>query len=222
MPRERYQDKLEQLREDVVAMGDLVLERYEQALLAVENQNGELGETVITGDHEVNEMYLELERDCVELLALQQPVAGDLRFIAASFKIITDLERVGDLATNLGRLAMEIEGDLHPALDLRHIADAAWDMVADAIAAYREEDPEACREIAARDDDLDHACELASERVVRALIDEIPEEAEPEALVAEASTALITIRDIERVGDHAVNISARTLYMIENSDELIY
>ncbi len=222
MVRHEYQRRLEELREDVVDMAELVLERYEQALRAVETQDADLGESVITGDDDVNEMYLALESDCIELLALQQPVAGDLRFIAASFKIITDLERVGDLATNLGRLAMEIEEDLHSALDLRDIADSAGEMVADAIEAYRMEDAEATREIAARDDELDRACEVASHQVVRALIEEIPEEADPEELLDEASTALMAIRDLERVGDHAVNISARTLYMIENDDELIY
>ena len=222
MVRTEYQRRLERLREDVVQMGELVLERYEQALTAIETQDSELGEDVIVRDDEINELYLDLEGDCIELLALQQPVAGDLRFIAASFKIITDLERVGDLATNLGRLAMSLTDDIHSALDLRHIADAAGDMVADAVEAYDREDPDACREIAARDDDLDAACERASERVARALIDEIPDDANPEALLDEASTALIAIRDIERIGDHAVNISARTLYMIENDDELIY
>ena len=222
MVRRKYQRRLLELREDVVSMGDMVLDRYEEALQAVETHDSDRGEAVIVGDHEVNEAYLDLEGDCIELLALQQPVAGDLRFIAASFKIITDLERIGDLATNLGRLAMEIDGELHPALDFRHIADAAKEMVADAVAAYDTEDADACREIAARDDNLDHACEIASKRVVRALIDEIPDETDPEELLEEASTALLAIRDLERVGDHAVNIAARTLYMIENNDELIY
>lgn len=222
MVRTEYQRRLAQLRSDVVDMGNLVLERYEQALRAVETKDRDLGEEVIVRDDEINQLYLDLESDCIELLALQQPVAGDLRFIAASFKIITDIERVGDLATNLGRLAMELTDDIHPALDLRHLGDAAGEMVFEAIEGYRLEDPETCREIAARDDDLDHACERASERVVRALIDEIPDEANPEKLLEETSTALIAIRDIERVGDHAVNISARALYMIKNDDELIY
>lgn len=203
-------------------MGEHVLAQYELGLRAVETRDGSLGESVITGDHEINERYLELESDCVELIALQQPVAGDLRFIAASFKIITDLERVGDLATNLGHLAMAVDEPLHPALDFRHIADAAGEMVADAMEAYAESDAISCRQIAASDDALDEACEEAGERIVRALIEEIPSEADHEALIEEATIAFVAIRDLERVGDHAVNICARTLYMVENDDELIY
>ncbi len=222
MPRTDYQRDLDRLRQNVVEMGEHVLAQYEQGLRAVETRDGTLGESVITGDHEINRRYLGLESDCIELIALQQPVAGDLRFIAASFKIITDLERVGDLATNLGRLAMTLDDPLHPALDFRHIADAAGEMVADAMTAYETGDADACREIATRDDQLDDACEAAGARIVRALIEEIPGEADHESLIEEATISFVAIRDLERVGDHAVNICARTLYMIENDDELIY
>ena len=95
MPRDDYQRQLEALREDVLYMGEVVAERLRMGLDALEQQDGELGQEVIDRDSEVNEMYLDLEKDCVDLLALQQPVAGDLRFIASSFKIITDLEQIG-------------------------------------------------------------------------------------------------------------------------------
>lgn len=222
MARTAYQDRLDQLRRDVVSMADQVLERFDDAIRAMETRDAELGEAVITGDHEINQIYLDLEGDCIELLALQQPVAGDLRFIAASFKILTDLERIGDLATNLARYGVEGEGELHPAVHVRELASVAKGMVEDAVRAYEDELPDLCYEISDRDDDLDGRCELASGRILKELIEETPGNIDSEQEFEDASLAFFTIRDIERVGDHAVNIAARTLYMIENDSELIY
>lgn len=226
MPRQEYQRRLAQLRTDVVGMADLVLDRYELALRAYEEDDPGLAERVITGDADVNDRYLELEGDCIELLALQQPVAGDLRFIAASFKVITDLERVADLATNFAHYSRTAEGAPHESVSLRQLADDAGEMVRDAVAAYEAEDVEACREVAFRDDELDDACEAASERILSKLVrrDDISgtDEEPIETVLEDASTALLTIRDIERVGDHAVNVAARTLYMVETDDELLY
>jgi phosphate transport system protein len=226
MARKGFQEQLEELRENVLYMSEVVLERVRMGLRALESKDEDLAHEVIEGDHEINELYLELEQDCIDLFALQQPVAGDLRFIAASFKIITDLERVGDLATNLGDYTLQANRDLYPDVDIQGIGDAVIEMVDDAMAAYAEEDVEACYGIDDRDDEVDALCERASSTVVRDLIEtEIDEgdlEEEIEDLMSEVSRLLLTIRDLERIGDHAVNIAARTLYMVENSDELIY
>ena len=226
MPRKSYQEQLQQLSEDVLYMSEVVLERLRMGLDALELKDADLAWAVIEGDDEVNEMYLDLEKDCIGLFALQQPVAGDLRFIAASFKIITDLERIADLAVNLGDYALEAERDVFPDVDMQEIGEMVVEMVEDAMDAYAAEDAASCFEIAERDDGVDAFCERASEVVVRDLIEtEISEtatEPEVEALLDEVSRLLLTIRDLERVGDHAVNIAARTLYMIENNDELIY
>jgi phosphate transport system protein len=226
MPRKSYQERLEELREDVLYMSEVVLERLRMGLDALEQKDEDVAQEVIQGDHEVNELYLDLEQNCVDLLALQQPVAGDLRLIAASFKIITDLERIGDLATNLGEYTLSASRDVFPEVDIQGIGDAVIEMVEDAMAAYADEDVDACFELAGRDDDIDDRCEAASEIVVRDLIerevDDGTTEAEVESLMADVSRLLLTIRDLERVGDHGVNIAARTLYMVESDDELIY
>ena len=223
MPREDYQQKLESLREDVLYMGEVVAERLRMGLDALEQQDDELGQQVIDRDDEVNELYLDLEQDCIDLLALQQPVAGDLRFIASSFKIITDLERIADLATNLGGYAKEAQYEVFPDVDVQRIGDETLEMLAMAMAAYEDEDAEGCFRVAERDDDLDALCEAASETIVRDLIEkEASDEGEVEDLMSDVSRLLLTVRDLERVGDHTVNVAARTLYMIENSDELIY
>ncbi|WP_248518005.1 phosphate signaling complex protein PhoU [Salinarchaeum laminariae] len=226
MARESYQEKLDDLRDDVLYMSELVLERLRDGLDALDRKDEELARTVIEGDHEINQLYLDLEQDCIDLLALQQPVAGDLRFIASSFKVITDLERIGDLATNLAGYAEDADQDRYPDVDVQSLGDAVIAMVEDAMMAYAEEDTDACFDISDRDDEIDELCERASQTVVRDLIErEVgpdPPQSEIEAIMQDVSRLLLTIRDLERVGDHAVNISARTLYMVESDDELIY
>jgi len=224
MARQSYQDQLDDLREDVLYMSELVIDRYRMGLEALERQDEDLAWRVIEGDDEVNELYLDLEGDCVDLVALQQPVASDLRFIAASFKIITDLERVGDLATNLGDYTLDATKSRFPDVDVQAIGDLAREMLEDAMVAYAEEDVAACRELAERDDELDRLCTEASRAVVRDLIERELDgtEVDVEDLLVDVSRLLLTIRDIERIGDHAVNVAARTLYMVENDDELLY
>ena len=226
MARQSYQEQLEELRENVLYMSEVVLERLRLGLDALEQKDDDLAWEVIEGDDEINRMYLELERDCIDLLALQQPVASDLRFIAASFKIITDLERIADLATNLGDYTKDAQRDLFPDVDIQELGDMVIEMVEDAMAAYETENVGSTFEIAERDDEIDAFCDRAGQVVVRDLIetqlDEEGDGEEVERLMTDVSRLLLTIRDLERVGDHAVNIAARTLYMVENDDELIY
>jgi len=223
MPRNEYQSQLAELREDVVAMSDTVAERLEMGLTALETNDEGLARTVIEGDDEINHLYLDLEQRCTDLIALQQPVAGDLRFIAASFKIITDLERIADLATNLGAYAEAADDDIFPSVDMQGLGEVTLEMLADSIAAYAEEDRERCYAVNDRDDDLDTKCEIASDTIVRELIEgKAVADEEIETFMEDVSRLLLTIRDLERVGDHAVNIAARALYMIDNNDELIY
>jgi phosphate transport system protein len=226
MARQSYQDQLDQLRSDVLYMGELVGDRLRTALSAMESKDDDAAMTVIHGDQEINELYLDLEGDCVDLLALQQPVASDLRFIAASFKIITDLERIGDLATNLADYSLDAERDVFPEVDIQSIGDETLDMLEAAMVAFDEEDTAACLEIADWDDDIDERCRRASEAVVRDLmernIENETDDDEIEHLMNDVSRLLLTIRDLERVGDHATNIAARTLYMSEGDDQLIY
>jgi len=229
MARESYREQLATLRENALYMSELVLERLRLGLDALEQKDEDLAWEVIEGDDEINELYLVLERDCIDLLALQQPVAGDLRFIASTFKIITDLERIADLAVNLGDYALDAERDLFPDVDIQELGDLVIEMVEDAMVAYEAEDAPATYEIADRDEGVDAFCNRASQLVVRDLIetqlaaeDGADIETEVERLMADVQRLLLTIRDLERVGDHAVNIAARTLYMVDNDDELIY
>ena len=220
MSRSDYQERLAWLNTEVVLLAELVVDRYTDALTAAATGDRWLADEVVDGDSEINERYLELERHCTDLIALQQPVASDLRLITASFKIITDLERIGDLATNLaGRTQAGQEG-IHPAVDIETLGGDAGAMVEAAIEAYEAADPDACRALAARDDELDAACDRAGRRIIRSLLADT--DVDRAAARTAASRGLLTVRDIERVGDHAVNIAARSLYMVDGDDELLY
>ncbi|RLM57056.1 phosphate transport system regulatory protein PhoU [Halobellus sp. Atlit-31R] len=225
MPRKEYQQALSDLREDVLYMSEFVADQLRLGLDALERQDESVAAEVADGDHDVNQLYLDIEDDCINLIARQQPVATDLRFIAASFKIITDLERIGDLAVNLAQYATDADRSVVPEVDVQQIGFETLSMLEDAMAAYADEDPDACYDVAERDDDLDTRCASAGSTVVKDLVQRDPFDEESDAAGAhlqDVSRLLLTIRDLERVGDHAVNIAARTLYMIENDSELLY
>ena len=224
MTRETYQQSLADLEADVHEMGALVLDRFEQALESLATGDETLAREVMAGDTEINDRYLELEERCVDLFALQQPVASDLRFVTASFKIITDLERVGDLATNVARYATAATRDFDDLVPLVDIGREAATLLERSLEAYVDGDAVASRAIAAADDDVDALCERANETVTRELIErEATDDAwTVEEVLDDVSRVLLTIRDLERVADHAVNIAARTQYMVENDPALIY
>lgn len=222
MTREQYQDRLEDLRADILYMSELVGNRLRRALDALSQKDAAAAREVIAGDETINKQYLELEAECVTLIARQQPVAGDLRFIAASFKILTDLERIGDLATNLAAYAKESERDVFSDVEIQQIGSTTLAMLDAATAAYEDADVDLCWAVARRDDELDDMCQSVSDAIVRGLISSVDlTETEIEAIMPEVRRLLLTIRDLERVGDHTVNIAARALYMIENDDELL-
>jgi phosphate transport system protein len=220
VPRDEFRAELEALRSAVVALGETVVERLEQAIEAHESGDEALAREVVDGDAEINERYLAIESTCIDIFALQQPVASDLRFVAASFKISTDVERVADLATNLAEYAIETERELFPAVSVRDIAALASEMVADAVAAYGASDAAAATAVAERDDELDGLCGRVSQLVMRDLVVDHHTD-DVEAVLPEVKRLLLTVRDLERVGDHAVNIAARTRYVVENDSTLL-
>jgi len=220
MARKGYRERLRTLRGEVGAMADSVLDQYRDAVDVLETGDERAAEAVIAENDRINEWYLDIEANCVQLLALQQPVAGDLRFIASSFKIVTDLERISDLAVNLAEYGRAAGGDL--GVDVELIAREAGRMVEAAADAYTTDDAARAREIAGLDDDLDQQCRDASEDVVIGLMASDPSDPAVEQRLSDVSRVLLTIRDVERVGDHAVNICARTVYMVEHDDELLY
>ena len=222
MSRESYREMLDELRENVLYLGELVEGQLRDALDALVNRDEGLAQRVVQTDDDVDDLFLELESDCVDLLALQQPVAGDLRLIVASFKILTDLERIGDLAVNLAEYATGAEYTVAPDVDVQRIGETVLENLSAATDAYAAEDPEQCFDVAAADDEVDAMCETASESVVRSLVvgDGVGGP-DVDTLLSEVSRLLLTLRDLERAGDHAVNVAGRTLFAAENDDALL-
>ena len=234
MSTDEYCGQLAPLRGGVGAMVERVCDRYDSVVTALASGDPSAAERVLDGDHERDDWYLDIETDCSDLLALYQPVAGDLRLVAAAFKIVTSLERIGDPATNLAPYGYQAEEQLLEVADVPAVAETVGGLVADAAAAFTKRDAERARAVAARDEALDQVCRRQSETVVRALVTDrlsadtdVARYTNANASVAHrqlerAVRALIAVRDIERVGDRAVNICARTVYMIENDTGLIY
>jgi phosphate transport system protein len=222
VPRDSFRAELADLRESVADLGRTVLAAFERAVEALAEADEAAAHEVIDGDGAINDRYLALESRCIDLVALQQPVASDLRFVAASFKILTDIERIGDLATNLAEQALRKERSFLPDVNVRDLADIAAEMVERAITAYEDGDTALCHAVADQDDELDGLCERVAGLVLEDLVGRDAGDAVDEALMAGVRRLLLTIRDIERVGDHAVNVAARSLYMTEGTEALLY
>ncbi len=225
MTRKSYTEKLEGLRKDVLDMGYLVHERLNQALEAMITVDRERADSIGSGDDQIDDTYVKIEGECSDLLALQQPVATDLRLITASFKIITDLERIGDKVVNLTDYTKLFkEKRIMDEEDIKKLGNFAADMLEDALEYYNNQDLERARQLVERDDKMDNMCEESTNKILGHLIERESKTLTTEEatqLGQQVSTELLTIRDLERVADHATNIAARTIYLVSSTRELI-
>src|SRR5262249_55911357 len=138
MERHHFEDELGTLKRRLLNMGGLVEERVHKAITALVERSEQSAQEVIDGDREVNELQIEIDDRCLKLLALQQPMASDLRLIAAAIKINSDLERIGDQAVNIAENALKIfqQPPLKPVLDLPRMAEIAEAMTRDALDSF--------------------------------------------------------------------------------------
>jgi len=164
---------------------------------------------VVRIDDEVDLLDLEIEERCVRLLALQNPIASDLRLVGTALKMITDIERVGDLAVDIAKAGMKVEKELGDSsyIDFPRIAGVARTMLRDALQAFVKRDLELVASVIARDDEVDELY-----RVLRGQIHDRMRRS-PEDVVA-ASWLLLALHHIERIADHAVNIAERVSFMV--------
>lgn len=206
-------------------MGNEVKRRYGETLQTLTEHDKEKANSLGKADDDIDEMYTEIEKRCSDLLALQQPVASDLRTITASFKIITDIERVGDLLVNLTDYVKRTDSPhLLDKEEILELGNYALQMFEDSLQSYKKKDKELAREIAERDNEMDEMCEKATWKLLdylikwesRKLSQDIARNKNERVLVE-----LLAIRDLERIADHAVNIAARTVYMVTTERDLI-
>lgn len=225
MPRKSYAEQLEELRDSVLDMGGTVHERLNQALEAMAQVDEKWADEIGKGDDQIDDKYVEIERKCSDLLALQQPVASDLRLITASFKIITDIERIGDKVVNLTDYTKLVRDKrIMDEEDILELGKFASTMLEDALSCYKSQDEDRAKEIVSRDDEMDQLCENSTNKILEHLIEKESETLDTDEatrLGQQVSTELLTIRDLERVADHATNIAARTIYLVTSTRELI-
>ncbi|MCF7876373.1 phosphate signaling complex protein PhoU [Candidatus Bipolaricaulota bacterium] len=225
MTRKSYTEQLEELREDVLNMGLKVHDRLGMALEAMAEVDMERADEIGSGDDQIDDTYVKIERKCSDLLALQQPVAKDLRLITASFKIITDIERIGDKVVNLTDYTkLSRDERIMDEEDILELGKFAGTMFEDSLKYYDEQDLEGAEQLVQRDDEMDEMCEESTNKILGHLIEKESKTLTTEEatrLGQQVSTELLTIRDLERVADHATNIAARTIYLVSSTRELI-
>jgi phosphate transport system protein len=180
-------------------------------MTALIERDSELAQEVIDRDAQVNAYDIEVDEKCVELLALHQPTAGDLRFITTAMKIVTDLERIGDQAVNIAQRALELnrEPQLKPYIDLPRMAEKSQRMVKESLDAFVTRDTELARRVCAEDAEVD----ALKEQIFRELLTFMMEDART---IPRAIRLILISRFLERVADHATNIAEMVVYMVES------
>lgn len=225
MTRDIYQKQLRALRASVIELGVKVHRQLELGLQALLRHDLALAKKLDEYDDVIDQQSLELEKLCLQLLALQQPVATDLRLITSSFKIATDLERVADLAVNLGEYARDCERiEVIPPGEIEKAGAFAAGMLAQAMQAYERKDEPLAIDVIQRDRELDLACWGVMRGFIKQLVVREMEsrtEDQVEGITSQALTVLLSMRDLERIGDHAVNTAARVIYIVNGSHQYI-
>jgi len=213
MERHHFEEELQALKRRLLNMGALVEERVHQAIQALIERRPETTERIVAGDQEVNDLQIEIDDRCLKLLALQQPMASDLRLITAAMKINSDLERIGDQAVNIAENATKVlaHPPLKPLLDLPRMAEIAERMTRDSLDAFVRRDSELARNILARDDEVDQL----KDQVFRVLLTYMM--ADP-ATIERALSLILVSRNLERIADHATNIAEDVIFLVEAKD----
>jgi phosphate transport system protein len=208
-PRLRLQRKIERLKGFVLAIGTKVEENVQLSVRALRLRNGDLAKQVVESDREIDRMGIELEEECLEVLALHQPVASDLRFIVGIFKMSQNLERIGDMAANIARNTIDLQAE-DPVVvpqDYFEMADDVVMVVRKSLDAFVNLNSEEAREVLREDDRVD----LKKHQLHRDFVERLQQEPEK----TRALTLLFLVsRHLERIADHATNIAEDVIYMV--------
>jgi phosphate transport system protein len=202
--------EIERLKKGILSLSALVEESVERAARSIVERDLELANEVIEGDREIDEMEVSMEEDCLKALALHQPVAIDLRFIISVLKINNDLERMGDLAVNVAERTEKIVegGGVEIPFDLEEMAQKTRRMVSDALDSLVQMDSGLAREVCRNDDEVD-ALNAQMFQNIQSAIQQNPSSLQGYVQLMSAG------RQLERIADHATNISEDVIYMIE-------
>ncbi len=201
------QQQLEDLKSALLRMAALVEEQIARAITAFVERDLELCEQVIGGDPPIDAMELEIDEQCIQLLALQHPIARDLRFVAAGMKITIDLERMGDIAVNIAKKTKKLSGMAHlkPLIDIPRMAEMSRAMVKDSLNAFVRGDEQLAMDVCDRDEAVNRLQDQIFEELVTYMM-------EDSGSVPQALQLISISRHIERLADHATNIAEGVVY----------
>jgi len=187
-----------------------VEDQIRRVMRALLERDDVMAQEVIERDRQVNTYDVEVDEQCVSLLALHQPAAGDLRFITTAMKIVTDLERIGDQAVNIAQRVLELnrEPQLKPYIDLPRMAEKAQRMVKESLDAFVARDTALARQVCGEDSEVD----LLKEQIFRELLTFMMEDPRT---IPRAIRLILISRFMERVADHATNIAEMVVYLVE-------
>ena len=208
-----YEQELQVLKEKILLLGGKVEEMIGAAMKSLLDRKPDLARRVIDSDRAVDSGELEIDHLCLSLLALRQPAASDLRFIATALKIVTDLERIGDLAVNIAERSIELseEPPLKPYIDIPRMASAASGMVGKALDAFVKREPNLAREVLQADQAVDDLYVQLFRELLTYMIEE-PKN------VTRALRITFIAKYLERVADHGTNIAQMVIFMCEGRD----
>jgi phosphate transport system protein len=202
--------QIEHLKEKILRVGTLVEEAISKAITALINEDIPLAQRVMASDEEIDRMEVEVEEECLKILALYQPVAADLRFVVSVLKINNDLERMGDLAKNIAKRVPQLAAGAPCPLppEIRPMAMQAQEMVKQCLDAVVRGDPTLARQIREEDDSVDASRQRVQKMVMQG-IKESPEKVESLLRINSVS------KHIERIADMATNVAEDVIYMVE-------
>jgi phosphate transport system protein len=209
MVRDLFDQQLQQLQEDVLAMGSKVEEALSMSVETLKQKDLLAARRIIAGDREINAKRFEIEEAALTLIATQQPMAGDMRLLAAVLEIITELERIGDYAKGIARINLMIgeQPFVKPLIDLPLMASKARAMLQDALDAFINQDLELARAVPPRDQEVDDLYN----QVYRELLSYIMEDP---STIEQANLLLWVAHNLERTADRTINLCERIAYMI--------
>jgi phosphate transport system protein len=209
----RYDQELEQLRERILAMGGNLVGMIKETMRALTERDSAAAKRMIEYDHEINRQEVMIDELSLNIIALRQPAARDLRFITLALKVSTDLERIGDLCVNIAERTLELneESQLKPYIDLPKMAEAAEGMIVDALEAFLRGDAELAAEVTRRDDYMDQL----NVQVFRELLTFMMEDPKT---ISRATRLIFIGKNLERIADHATNIAEMVIFMVKGKD----
>jgi phosphate transport system protein len=214
MTRVIFEKQLNEIQQEMLLMGTMVTSAIERSIQALKDRDPELARRVIADDIKVNARRYDIEHRCLELVAMQQPLAGDLRAIFSVLHIIVDLERMGDHAEGIAKIAimMADEPPLKPYIDIPRMASIAEDMLIGSLEAFRERDEERAKRIVDMDDEVDALYDQVYRELLTFMIND------PRTI--ERATHLTWVaHNLERIADRVTNICERVVYLVSGKIE---